>query len=190
MTWVAYVDESMRQRRDGSGIYVLAAAMLDEAHVADVRETARTLGQGKRRFHWRDAMAADRRKAVAKVATLDALHLVAVGVGLDNPRQERARRQCIERLLWELDRCGVSTVWFEARKARQNADDLAAVAALRARRVLRSTMRVDFALPSVEPLVWLPDVVAGAVSSARGDGDEQFVRPLRSILTECEVTLR
>jgi len=30
VAWVAYVDESMRQRHDGSGIYVVAAATFDE----------------------------------------------------------------------------------------------------------------------------------------------------------------
>lgn len=189
MSWSAFVDESMRHRRDGSGIYVLAAAILDQADVAEVRESARGLGQGKRRFHWRDAMDSDRRRAVAAVARLDALHVVAVGVGLDNPRQERARRQCMERLLWELDDCDVSEVWLESRQASQNTKDLAAVAALRARRILRPTMRVDFALPSTEPLVWLPDVVAGAVSAARGDGDDRYLSPLLPVLTEYAVDL-
>jgi hypothetical protein len=192
VTWVAYVDESMRQRTDGSGIYVLAAAVIPEDRVADVRESARGLGgpgQRKRRFHWRDAQDRDREAAAVRVASLDAIHLVAVGAGMDNPRQERARRQCMERLLWELEDCGAKGVWFESRKSHQNALDLAAVAALRARRVLKSAIRVDFALPSVEPLVWLPDVVAGAVSAARGDGDERFVSPLRPVLTEFEVEL-
>ena len=60
---------------------------------------------------------------------------------------------------------------------------------LRARREVRKTLRMNFARGTDEPLVWLPDIVAGAVSAARGDGDQQYLTPLEAMLTEYTIYL-
>jgi hypothetical protein len=99
VTLVAYGDESMRQRRDGSGIYVFASPVFDLAHAEDLRIQVAKLGRGRRPFHWRDEEDRDRQRAVEAVAEMDALHFVVVGMGLDGVRQERHRRQCLLRLL-------------------------------------------------------------------------------------------
>lgn len=187
--WSAYIDESMRQRRDGSGLYVLAAAVIANEDLAKVREIVQSLGRRTRRFHWREEEPADRRKAAAVVGDLDVAHLVVVGVGLDNTRQERGRRQCLSRLLWELDGMGVSQVWLDARRPAQNAKDIEFVNVLRARREVSKTLRVNFARGVEEPLVWLPDIVAGAVGAARGDGDQQYLTPLEPMLTVYTIDL-
>lgn len=189
MSWVAYVDESMRQRRDGSGMYVLAAAVVEATSIPHVRDAAAALARGSRRFHWRDEEPPDRRKAVDMVAGLDAIHLVVVGVGLDSRRQERGRRLCLTRLLWELDQAGVGQVWLEARTRSLNDHDTAAISALRARKVIIAALRVDFVYPSEEPLAWLPDIVAGAVSAARGDGENRYLAPLIGLLSSHTIDL-
>jgi hypothetical protein len=38
-----------------------------------------------------------------------------------------------------------------------------------------------------EVLLWVPDIVAGAVGAARGDGDFQFVEPIRDLLVEIDI---
>jgi len=194
VTWHAYADESMRQRQDGSGLYVLAAAMLDDADAPAVREHVTQLAPTRRgRMHWRDAEVPERRKAVSAVAELHALHLVVVGVRLNPRAQERGRRQCLRRLLWELQEAGVTRVWLESRTASLNARDHAAVEAWRAQHVIGGDLRVDFAQPygpAGEVLLWLPDIVAGAVSAARGDGDERYLTALEPILTEITIDLR
>ena len=124
------------------------------------------------------------------VGGLDAVHLVVIGIGLDNVRQERGRRQCMARLLWELGGAGVDQVWLDARKPAQNAKDVRLVDVLRIRGEIPDGLRVDFAYASAEPLVWVPDIVAGAVSAARGDGDVQYLAPLESLLTEYTINLR
>ena len=190
VSWIAYVDESMRQRLDGSGIYVLAAAVFDPADTVELRAVARDLGRDGRPFHWRHASPVLRRKAVSTVASLDALHLVVVGMGLDLRRQERARRQCLTRLLWEFGTAGVDQAWLDGRRVPQDARDLALIDSLRARGQVAAQMRVGFVKSAAEPLVCLPDIVAGAVSSARGDGDEEYFRALEPVLTEHTIQLR
>jgi hypothetical protein len=84
----------------------VAAAMLDPADADDIRIAVRALAHGGRRFHWRNEESKDRRKAASVVSDLDSLHVIVVGTGLDNARQERGRRECLERLLWELAGAG------------------------------------------------------------------------------------
>lgn len=174
----------MRQRRDGTGLYVLASAVFASADADRMRESLRTLTDDKHRFHWRDEKPASRREAVSLVGQLDALHFTVVGTGLDNPRQERGRRQCLRRMLWELDQAGVTRVWLDARRPSQNRLDIELVDVLRVQRVLSAGLRVEFAYPSEEPLAWLADIVAGAVSAALGDGDDEYLNHLRGVLGE------
>jgi hypothetical protein len=100
--------------------------------VESTRETARWLSEKPdRRFHWRDSSPAARSKAVGIVAELSALHLVVIGAPLDRRRQERGRRLCLRRLLFELDAHGVAQVFIEARTRSLNTKDLTAVDAWR-----------------------------------------------------------
>jgi hypothetical protein len=52
---------------------------------------------------------------------------------------------------------------------------------------------MDFAHPfdgrDGEVLLWLPDIVAGAVSAARGDGDAQYLLAIEHLLSEHPVDL-
>jgi hypothetical protein len=60
---------------------------------------------------------------------------------------------------------------------------------MRTRGYISSALRVDFTYPLSEPLVWLADIVAGAVSSARGDGELQYLAPLEPLLTEHQIQI-
>jgi hypothetical protein len=173
----------MRQRHDRTGIYILAAAMFDPGDADDVRAVMRSLVRGGRRFHWRNEEVNDRRKAVRMVGDLQCLYLIVVGTGLDNHRQERGRRQCLERLLWELADAGVTHVWLDARRPAQNRRDLQLVSWMGARRILGGDLRVDFAYAAHEPLTWLPDILAGAVGAALG-GDRDYMTALASVVAE------
>jgi hypothetical protein len=193
VTWWAYVDESMRQRRDGSGIYVLAAALVEVAKAEPVRHAVAGLVNRKHKFHWRDESPSNRRKAVELVAGIDTIHLVTVGTSMKSAKQERARRLCLEVLLWELAACGVEQVWLDSRTESLNRRDRALFNLLRVRGTIGDSIRVDFAHPfngrDGEVLLWLPDIVAGAVSAARGDGDGQYLLAIEHLVSEHPVTL-
>jgi hypothetical protein len=184
----SWIDESMRYRPDGTAIYVLATAVVDNANVDDVRDAVRVLAGPRRpRVHWRDADESERRKLVQSVGSLDAVHVVVVGTRLEAVRQERGRRHCLRRLLWKTNRVGVAQSVLESRGQTQDRADLAAVAAWRATRQVPPSHRVEFARPygpTGEPMLWLPDIVAGAVTAARGDGDLQYLLPLQTVLSE------
>ena len=158
--------------------------MLDPTEADTIRATVRTLAHGTRRFHWRNEESKDRRKAAGVLGAIESLHVVVVGTGLDNARQERGRRQCLERLMWELSAAGVSHVWMDARRPHQNRRDLAFVGRLRGRGILPDDLAVDFAQAGQEPLTWMPDIVAGAVGAALREGEFQYLVALESVLSD------
>jgi len=80
---------------------------------------------------------------------------------------ERRRRLCLRRLLCELDAAGVAQVHLEAREARQNGRDLQLLGALRAQQAIGPRIRMHHQPGPREPLLWMPDLVAGAVGAAR-----------------------
>ena len=73
----------------------------------------------------------------------------------------------MERLLYELDQTGVRKVFLESRDDALNKRDIRLVDVLRIRGSISGAITVSFALPRHEPMLWAPDAVAGAVSSAR-----------------------
>ena len=100
----AYIDESVRVGDPAApGWYVLAAVMVPEERADDVRHTLRgELPPGKLRAHWRDSNDPHRRKFIAGLAGFGLEAVVAVSTPIDRRRQERARRLCLRRLLWQL----------------------------------------------------------------------------------------
>ncbi|WP_162908142.1 hypothetical protein [Allorhizocola rhizosphaerae] len=85
-------------------------------------------------------------------------------------------------MLWALQEVGVSEVWLDARRPRQNKADNAAIAAWRAQRVLAPDLRVEFVHAEDEPLLWMADIVAGAAGAAHWDNDDRYIRPLDGIV--------
>src|SRR5580765_8597786 len=115
----AWVDESMRFGSDGPGpVYILAAVVSDLAGSDDARDELRSLLlRGQKRIHWRDEDHARRMLIAKTIARLDLTAVVVVGARLVESKQERARRQCLRRLLHELELLGVSRVLLESRGA-------------------------------------------------------------------------
>jgi hypothetical protein len=183
----------MRQRPNADGVYVLAAAVLATRELARVREELAGLRHGKRRFHWRMEEPKVKRHAVLTVEAIDLMHVAVVGRGLDNGRQERGRRRCLERLLWELDQLGLSAVTLDQRTETLNERNRRLVNALAVRGVLSPSLRVGFqrSFDGVdgELLLWIPDVVAGAVAAACGDGRREYLEPIAHQVVEVEVDL-
>ncbi|HEX6468429.1 MAG TPA: DUF3800 domain-containing protein [Streptosporangiaceae bacterium] len=160
----AYIDESLRP---AARLYLLAAVFVGDDRVREYRATLRgLLKKRQRRLHWRDEDDRRRVSLIAAVAELRPRGIVIVGHGLQPRHQERARRKCMERLLWNLNDVGIAEAVFERRGDDMDRRDLEMVEALRGRRVIRTRLRVHWESPTVEPLLWLADLVVGAASGA------------------------
>lgn len=176
----AWVDESMQTT--GGGFYVLAASVADPAQCDPIREELRGLLLGRaKRLHWRDQVPKRRRVIATVIAGLTIPHTVVVGAPISPQRQERARRLCLERLLFELIELGVTQVWLETRTQSLNARDLTVIEAFRAKNSISESLTVRFAQPEQEPMLWLPDAVAGAVGGRLRSEDVAYGTLFRSI---------
>lgn len=160
----AYVDESMRLSHR---LYLMAAVLVSPARADCHRAALRMLLlRRQRRLHWRDENVKRRTLIIEAVADLRPSAVVVVGTGLDARRQERARRKCMEHLLWELGRRPVTEIFFESRGPSLDAADRKLIDVLRIRHAISPRLRALWVPAVEEPLTWLPDVVAGAASLA------------------------
>jgi hypothetical protein len=96
--------------------------------------------------------------------------------------QERARRKCIERLLHELASRGIAGVVFERRHAELDARDRTMIAALHRQQTLPAAFQAEWLPATSEPLLWLPDIAAGAAALAE-TGDDAYWKLLATAFT-------
>ncbi len=171
----AFVDESLRVH---DGLYVLAAVIVADADAEKHRQALRALlYRGQLRLHWRDESAKRRSQLIRAVCRLRHTGAIVIAAGVAPTRQERARRKCIERLLAELTARGVASVVFERRHDELDARDRALVAALKRQQSLPAAVRASWQPATDEPLLWLPDIAAGAAALAE-TGDAIYWRDL------------
>ncbi len=162
----AWVDESIHVR---ANLYLLAAAVTTAAaeDLDTTRLRLRAMARRTRgRTHWNSEDERDRLRISRLIGDLPLTNIVVTATRIDPRRQERARRKCMQQLLHKLASGSVTQVWFESRDEIGNRRDLAMVANLRTTDALPPTLRVDHAKPLEEPLLWVPDAVAGAVAAA------------------------
>lgn len=185
-----WVDESMHEAIEGTSdsMYLLAAAVADPDACDPVRDTLRNLRPGKKpRLHWREEGRPLKRKISAAIADVDFCGLVVVGLRADHRKQERARRKCMETLMHRLDEMGVSQVWIENRIPSLNRADIRMVDALRSQKIITSGIRIDFARPNNEPMLWIPDALAGSSGMARKGIDTEYRDTMGHSVEEIEI---
>jgi hypothetical protein len=191
-TLSAWVDESVvvGGTKHPYGAYTLAAAVTETAAADDIRADLRrlTLTQGGR-LHWVDESNKRRDRIAAAIAAVDLAAIVTVGSPVHRSKQERARRCCMERLFYELGLMGVNRVCLESRTATPDQRDLRLLDYARDKGVVPAGLKVDFARPKDEPMLWLPDAVAGAVT-ASNLGEPRWLLAMSEILTEHQVVVR
>jgi hypothetical protein len=171
----AFIDESLRIH---AGLYVLAAVIVADADADGHRQALRALlYRGQLRLHWRDENATRRTQLIGAICQLRHTGAVVIATGVAPKRQERARRKCIERLLAELTSRGIASIVFERRHDELDARDRALVTALKRQRSLPAAVRASWQAPADEPLLWLPDIAAGAAALAE-TGDATYWQDL------------
>lgn len=171
----AYADESFDEQ-DGGGYYVLAAACFELSAYDHARETAALLRGGHRisKLHWTKMNPEHREHAAKAVAAVEGFHIVTIGAPVPKRRQERARARCLDRLVVELHGYGIEALVIEAREPELNRRDVKTVEGVRHRlSPVGASFRVDHVPGPAEPLLWIADVVAGAVR-AEQEGDPQY----------------
>ncbi|MGB6162662.1 MAG: hypothetical protein WBF75_08850 [Pseudonocardiaceae bacterium] len=168
---MAFADESFQEDPSG-GCYVLATAVLEQKSLQPTRELMRRLLGSRRtnKLHWHEMDRLQQKDAAYSVAGIKGFHVVAVGTPVPRRRQERARSACLAALVSELHGRGVEHLLVEARAATLNRRDVTTVQGARFALPQGSNFRVDHLPGPAKPLLWIADIVAGAVRSSRQGG--------------------
>ena len=188
--WCAFVDESMRQAAGDQGAYLLVAVVVETARIDEIRQILRSLlYQRQERLHWRDEEPVRRTKIAEVIGGLDLAATVVIGTPLMKSKLERARRKCLEALLPTLEAGGVTRVVMEARTPSLVEADRRMLAAVRGKRLITKGLWVETARPKEEPMLWLPDSVAGAFGAARDRAKPEWLALIGQV-RQIEVSTR
>lgn len=179
---VAYVDESMRRVDPTTMCYFMAGAVLAEDRCDAVRDVLQPLARrATKRIHWRDEELRAKELIVKTVLTAKVESVVVVGAMIDHTNQERARQQVLKHLLYELDQRQVSHALLESRHAERDRHDTKSIGQFRNAHYLSRRLSVSHGQPLQEPLLWLPDIVAGAAGDHRC-GENQVYELLKDLV--------
>jgi hypothetical protein len=185
----AFADESFHED-DGGGFYVLAAAVLPvDRHVELRGEMLRLRGTRPGKLHWYEMDEVQKCDVAKRVADFEELHIVAVGAPVAVRRQERGRSLCMQRLVADLHEFGVEHLVAEARTMKLDQRDVRSVQQVRYALPKGTRFRIDHVRGVDEPLLWVSDVVAGAIR-ARLRGNSTFFEPLAGCVVELQVETR
>lgn len=181
--WCAYVDESEPNSARDPYTYLLAAALIDDEDADGVRHVMLKLRPaGHQKLHWHKESHRSRMEIVGAVARLSALHLVVVvRYGQAGETSERRRRKCLARLAYELDGRGIERIIAEGRERKANDREVVYFDQLRSTHVISAGTRLDHLDGPGEPLLWVPDIVAGAVATAR-TGEPRYLELLAGLV--------
>jgi hypothetical protein len=172
----------MRIDPSDQGAYLLAAVVVEAARIGEIRQILRSLlYQRQERLHWRDEEGPRRTKIAEAIGGLDLTATVVIGTPLAKSKQERARRKCMEILLPHLEAIGVTRVVMEERTSSLVAADRKMLTAVRGKRLITDALRVEMGRPKDEPMLWLPDAVAGAFGAARDRGRPEWLALIGSV---------
>lgn len=186
VTQRAFVDESFRGDGQGAGVYLVAAVTVRADAEEDLREHLRRAVPGRvRRLHWRDDRPAVRRRGLAVMRGGELAGLTLYRMDVPRGRQERARQHALWNLVAHLRARDVDDVILEARERGQNRKDERTLKSISQASVSAADFRYAFSRPLDEPLLWLPDYLAGAYGEAvRAGGDRSYLATLPDGLVE------
>ncbi len=187
MDRTAFVDESQSNAQADPNTYILAAAIVGFDSFDPVREQMRGLlikRGGK--LHWRDEPAKRQTTIMEVISALKLEHIVVVRSKPTPDRPERCRRLCLEQLCWQLEQLGVSEMVLESRGPADDKRDRDALDALRARKIVTAQLRMAHQVGRVEPLLWVPDAVCGAVVADR-TGTPSYLEQISGSCTVVEL---
>lgn len=176
---IGLVDESLRQHGGGAGFNFLAVARVRPEVGATARATLRdVLRKGQRRFHWRTDSERDRLRFLEVVANSEVGATVVYQRPVRRRKQEQARVRCLWEAMGQFGVWGIERLLIESRGEPRDSWDRREVIAAQQAGLVPKTLTYRHEAAVDEPLLWIADAVAGAMSAAIAEGDECYVKLL------------
>lgn len=180
MDATAYVDESARV--PGEGLYLVASVVVFVDRASEIRERLRRLLLPRQlRFHWREESPKRRLEMLKLIQELRVEARAYVRNPTGRREQGRARRLCLEELLWDLRQLGIGELVIESRGEDLDRQDRQAIIEARRALIAPDGLKYGFARPKEEPLLWIPDSIAGAVAACEVDPGCEYGEALAAL---------
>lgn len=162
----AFVDESSAVHSDTRQEYLIGAALIPLTACDEIREQLRSLAlPGQIKLHWTDEGESRRRAIVKRLSELAPMTVVVTHLSERVKKNERCRRKCLETLYHDMVDMEVFNLLLEDRSASQNKKDRAHLVALQGQG-LDKRVRIAHQRGGDEPLLWIADVLLGAINAA------------------------
>lgn len=177
-----FVDESFRRCPDGRGLFLLAAVAVPDGGQAAAEQWLRgTVAPGQRRWHFRDESAAARRRFIAVLAEREMSGVQALTFCGWTPSQrkaEQARVRALWSLLAELPNLRANRLVIESRQEHNDRKDRREILGAQRAGVAAPDLVYRHGQPKLEPPLWLPDAIAGAIGMSLADGQHELFSAL------------
>lgn len=180
-SFAAFIDESSAVRSATAQEYLVCSAIIPEDAYDAFRTALSPLRlPGQIKLHWTDESPRRRREIVTRIAELGPMNVVLRHLDARRRKVERYRRKCLESLYHELVMMEVFDLTLECRTEAQDRSDRAHIVALQGQGLDRR-VRIQHRRGGDEPLLWIADVVLGAMNSAEL-GDPTYLDVLKSTI--------
>jgi hypothetical protein len=174
------IDESAPESPRGVHYIIGAAVLLEPGRRDEVRQRISMLtGERRRPFHWKDEGVEKRATMLALLGELDVGIFATIHHPVPATRQVAARHRSLTELLVVLDREGVDKLLIESRGL-QDLQDQQTVLDARRHGLIDRDIRYRFG-DKHDPLLWLPDAVAGLLSEAESRKTDHWIAELQRI---------
>ncbi len=177
-----YIDESYSQPKATSEkLYVLSVARVETEWEGSVRESMLALkNSGELKIRWHQSSPKRRHKLTATVARMP-LSLISVAHhGRSAEATERQRRKTLERIIYETNADVPQTLTLESRGISDDRKDIAFMSKLRRSSGRLESTQIEHVPGRMEPLLWIPDIVCGAVF-AHLNGESEFWQVIQTV---------
>jgi hypothetical protein len=182
---VAFLDESywVSEKQGQSSFYLFSAALI---RVLELPNARNQLIDAAGESYWHTTEVA-RRKQFARLSDVlgsakevSQIFVIAVNIDFDKSDLELARKETLVQLASHLLKCGVNLAIFETRNTRKRKNaDAATLSKATAAGFLQGIRLVQVS-PSVEPLLWIPDLVSWALRQELIGTHRGWFEPLMS----------
>lgn len=181
MPLVSFIDESSAKRPFARQEYLVCSAILPESDIDVIRDHLKPLLlPGQIKVHWTDESESRRRKITQAVSEVAQLNAVISHVSEASRKTERFRRKYLEQLYFDLSADGIYNHTLESRTPAQNNEDIKHIVALQGQGYDRK-IRICHMRGGEEPLLWIPDIILGAINSSRL-GDHRYYRAIEETI--------
>jgi len=184
---VAFIDESYQSEREGRPFYLTSASIVNPELIIECRASCFELAEGSW-WHTTVAFQDGKRKSIAgflnHLKITDIENFSCIQLDIKDNDLEHARRECLLQLSKKLEEFGCGLLVIE-RRQNQSArrSDTAVFSAAASHGYISKHLRLIQSTPSIEKLLWLPDVLSWSLRRHLAVNDSSWISMLDGDLT-------